>query len=159
MSFKDFFKRKKEPESIKEEPSSSKATEGQEKDASSEALVKEEKKKTVKEAEKVSKKTVKDSKKTDEGLAYRILKAPHITEKSTNLVKNNKYVFKVYKRSNKPEIRKAVEKLYNVDVLNVKIIKVGPKKRIFKGIKGERKGYKKAVVEIKKGQKIEIFSR
>jgi len=49
--------------------------------------------------------------------------------------------------------------LYDVDVLSVKIIKIGPKKRIFKGIKGQRKGYKKAVVEIKKGQKIEILSR
>lgn len=138
MSFKDFFKRKKEPEKKKE-------------------------KQPVKKTELIKKETVKPLKKpvkkTDEGLAYRILKAPHITEKSTSLAKNNKYVFKVYKRSNKPEIRKAVEKLYNVDVLNVKIIKVGPKKRIFKGIKGERKSYKKAVVEIKKGQKIEIFSR
>lgn len=150
MSFKDFFKRKKEPEKKR-------------KDASSEVLVKEEKKRTTKEAEKVTKETVKDSKKTrkktDEGLAYRVLKAPHITEKATALAKKNRYVFKVYERTNKTEIRKAVEKLYDVNVLSVKIIKVGPKKRIFKGIKGERKGYKKAVVEVKKGQEIEIFSR
>ncbi len=150
MSFKDFFKRKKEPEKKR-------------KDAASKVLVKEEKKETVKKAEKVSKEIIKPlkkiGKKTDEGLAYRVLKAPHITEKATDLAKNNRYVFKVYEKTNKIEIRKAVEKLYNVDVLSVKIIKVGPKKRIFKGIKGGRKGYKTAVVEIKKGQEIEIFSK
>ncbi len=136
MAFKDFFKRKKEPEKKK-------------KDKSSEVLVEEKKKKPVK----------KTRKKTDEGFAYRILKSPHITEKATDLAKDNRYIFKVYEKANKPEIKKSVEKLYDVDVLSVKIIKVAPKKRIFKGIRGERKGYKKAVVEIKKGQKIEIFSR
>jgi len=136
MALKDFFKRKKIPEKKRKDVSS--------KDLASKEIVKPLKK---------------VRKKIDEALACRVLKAPHITEKATGLTENNRYVFKVYEKANKPRIKKAVEKLYDVDVLSVKIIKIGPKKRIFKGIKGQRKGYKKAVVEIKKGQKIEILSR
>jgi len=143
MAFKDFFKSKKEPEKKR-------------KDVSSKVLVKEKKKEASKETVKPIKKA---RKKIDEGDAYRVLKAPHITEKTTRLAKSHRYVFKVYEEANKPRIKKAIEKIYNVDVLSVKIIKIGPKKVIFKGIKGQRKGYKKAVIEIKKGQKIEIFSR
>ncbi len=140
MAFKDLFKRKKKEE-VKEK--------------------KEEKKEVEKKPESVKKEPVKPVKKTKpslKGFAYQILKSPHITEKATGLVKENKYVFKVYPRANKTEIKRAVSLLYNVDVLSVKIIKVPPKKRIFKGIKGERSGYKKAIVEVPKGQKIDIAS-
>lgn len=91
--------------------------------------------------------------------AYRILKNPHVTEKATDLTAKNQYVFKVWQRSNKIEIKKAVEGLYGVDVLDVKIIKVGPKRRRIGRIEGQRKGYKKAIVKIKKGQKIEVLPR
>ena len=90
---------------------------------------------------------------------FRILKEPHVTEKATDLVDKNQYVFKVWPRSNKIEIKKAVESLYNVDVLEVKIIKVGPKKRRMGRVEGWRKGYKKAIVKVKAGQKIEVLPR
>ncbi|MCP6718145.1 MAG: 50S ribosomal protein L23 [Patescibacteria group bacterium] len=140
MALKDLFKRKKKEE-VKEK--------------------KEEKKEVEKKPENVKKEpvgSVKKIKPSLKGFAYQILKSPHITEKATDLAKENKYVFRVYPRTNKIEIKKAVELLYGVKVLSVKIIKVPPKKRVFKGIKGERSGYKKAIVEVLKGQKIEIAS-
>lgn len=89
----------------------------------------------------------------------RILKAPLVTEKATDLAKGNQYLFKVFPKTNKSEIKKAIENLYNVDVLDVKIVKV-PRKRIRIGrIMGWRKGYKKAIVKIKEGQKIEVLPR
>ena len=93
------------------------------------------------------------------GIAYRILKAPQITEKSTTLAEKNQYVFKVFPNTNKIEIKTAIEDLYNVDVLSVRIIKVRPKKRRLGRISGWRAGYKKAVVKIKAGQKIEVMPR
>lgn len=91
--------------------------------------------------------------------AYRILKTPHITEKATDLTKKNQYVFKVGPKANKVEIKKAIEDLYDVDVLGVKIIKVPKKRRRLGRISGWRKGYKKAIVRIKEGQKIEVLPR
>ena len=93
------------------------------------------------------------------GEAYRILKTPHVTEKATDLVKKNQYVFKVYSRANKVEIKKAIEDLYGVDVLGVKVINLPPKRRRLGKIMGWRKGYKKAIVKIKEGQKIEVLPR
>ena len=97
--------------------------------------------------------------KTAVGEAYRILKSPHITEKATDLNKRNQYVFKVYTRANKIDIKKAIEDVYGVNVSDVNIINISPKKRRLGKIIGWRKGYKKAIVKIKKGQKIEILPR
>ncbi|HUW71573.1 MAG TPA: 50S ribosomal protein L23 [Candidatus Humimicrobiaceae bacterium] len=91
--------------------------------------------------------------------AYRILKTPQVTEKSTDLAKENQYVFKVFPKTNKSEIKKAVSELYGVDVLDVKIIKVPAKKRRLGRISGWRKGYKKAIIRLKEGQKIEVLPR
>jgi len=90
---------------------------------------------------------------------YRILKTPHVTEKATDLVEINQYIFKVWPRANKSEIKKAIENLYGVDVLNVRIINVPKKKRRLGKIKGWKEGYKKSIVKIKKGQKIEVLPR
>ncbi|MCP6719611.1 MAG: 50S ribosomal protein L23 [Patescibacteria group bacterium] len=91
------------------------------------------------------------------GTTFRALKAPHITEKATYLAEKNQYVFKVYPRTNKVEIRKDIEELYNVKVLDVKIINVPKKRRRVGKNLGWKKGYKKAIIKIKKGQKIEII--
>src|SRR5690348_11141003 len=56
--------------------------------------------------------------------AYNVVKEPHISEKGTILGEANKYVFKVYANANKPEIKKAVEGLYNVTVQGVNIITI-----------------------------------
>ena len=94
------------------------------------------------------------------GLAYKVLASPHVTEKATNLSEVNQYVFKVLPGSNKIEIKKAIESLYGAEVEKVRIINVHKKKRrIGRTREGWKKGYKKAIVEIKKGQKIEIMPR
>ena len=91
--------------------------------------------------------------------AYRILKTPQITEKATALARKNQYTFKTWPEANKAEIKKAIEDLYGVDVISVKIIKVPRKRRRLGRISGWRKGYKKTIVKIKEGQKIEVLPR
>ena len=91
--------------------------------------------------------------------AAKILVSPHITEKATALTEENKYVFKVFQKANKIEIKKAIEDLYGVDVIGVNVINVPRRQRRLGRQMGWRKGYKKAIVKIKKGQKIEILPR
>ena len=98
------------------------------------------------------------SKKASEA-ACRILKWPHVTEKASDLTKLDQYIFNVYEGANKPEIKKAVEDVYGVKVVSVKIIKIHPKKRRLGRIEGWRKGYKKAIVKLAQGQKVEILPR
>jgi large subunit ribosomal protein L23 len=88
-----------------------------------------------------------------------ILKAPHITEKATNLAEKNQYVFRVWQKANKNEVKKAIENLYKVKVMDVKIINVPAKRRRLGRISGWKKGFKKAIVRIKEGQKIEVMPK
>lgn len=125
-------------------------------------LVKKEKKiKEVKKAPKVKvepkpkKKRVKPKKNIE--IIYKSLKEPHITEKATNLAQQNQYVFKVFPRTNKIEIKKAIESLYGVDVISVNIINIPRKRKRLGRIKGFKPGFKKAIIKIKQGQKIETL--
>lgn len=93
------------------------------------------------------------------GDSVRFLKSPHIAEKSTDLLGKNQYVFKVWPRANKVEIKKAVESIFKVDVVRIMIVNLPKKKRRVGKTQGFTKGYKKAIVRIKEGQKIEIISR
>lgn len=86
-----------------------------------------------------------------------LLKEPHISEKATILSENGKYVFKVYPDANKSEIKKAIANLYGVVVKDINIINIKSKTRTMKGIKGKKSGYKKAIVTLEKGHKIEIL--
>ena len=97
--------------------------------------------------------------KKDSEIASRILKWPHVTEKATDLTKVGQYIFNVYERANKPEIKKAVEDVYGVKVVSIKIIKIPPKRRRLGRIEGWRKAYKKAIVRLGRGQQIEILPR
>ena len=141
MSLFDFLKRKKEVE---------KAKKPVEKKTEKLSVEKE-----VKEIKPEKSPYLKDSKK--KGFSYDIVQSPHISEKSTLLSEKNKYVFKVYERANKPEIKKSVEGIYGVDVLAVNIIKIPKKKRRIGRTEGFKKGHTKAIVTIKEGQKIETF--
>ncbi len=93
------------------------------------------------------------------GLAFRILKSLHITEKSTDLSKNDQYLFQVFPKANKTEIKKAIEEIFNVDVLSVNILKTPAKRRRLGRTFGWKKGYKKAIIKVGKGQKIDISPR
>jgi large subunit ribosomal protein L23 len=85
-----------------------------------------------------------------------LLISPHFSEKATNLAQKNQYVFRVRKGANKTEIKKEIENLYKVKVLDVKIVNVPKKKRRLGRVSGWKKGYKKAIVKIKEGQKIDL---
>jgi large subunit ribosomal protein L23 len=89
--------------------------------------------------------------------AYKILKEPHVSEKATVLNEQDKYVFKVYSEANKIETKKAIESLYGVRVKDVNIVNIPRKRKMFRGTEGFKSGYKKAIVTLEKGQKIEIL--
>ena len=139
MALFNIFKNKKKPEK---------------KVAPKKAAQKEIKPEMVKESTAVPLKPKKDSE-----IACRILKWPHVTEKATNLTKVGQYIFNVYEKATKPEIKKAVEDVYGVKVVSVKIVKIHPKKRRLGRIEGWRKAYKKAIVRLAQGQQIEILPR
>ncbi|HOO41777.1 MAG TPA: 50S ribosomal protein L23 [Syntrophales bacterium] len=89
---------------------------------------------------------------------YQIIKRPLITEKSTLArEESGKYLFEVDRRANKIEIGEAVEKLFKVKVLDVRVMNVqGKRKRVGKSF-GRTQDWKKAVVKLVPGNKIEIF--
>ncbi len=93
---------------------------------------------------------------------YNIIKEPHIAEKASYLAEQNKYIFKVEPKANKIEIKKAIEALYGTQVKKVNIEHMPPKKRRIGQTEGWRgglkKGFKKAIVTLKEGEKIEIIS-
>jgi large subunit ribosomal protein L23 len=93
------------------------------------------------------------------GLAYLALIKPQVTEKATILTEKNQYVFEVFPKANKNQIKQAVEDVYGVDVVSVRVINVSRKKKRLGRISGWRKGYKKAVVKLAAGQKIEVLPR
>ncbi|MBW1804869.1 MAG: 50S ribosomal protein L23 [Deltaproteobacteria bacterium] len=89
---------------------------------------------------------------------YSVIKEPHIAEKA-NLQKelNNQVSFKVDKRANKVEIRKAVETIFKTKVLDVKTLNMkGKKRRVGRNI-GKRPDWKKAIVKLAPGENIEFF--
>ncbi len=86
-----------------------------------------------------------------------ILRKPVITEKSTSLLEENKYTFIVDPRSNKTEIKYAVENVFKVKVLKVNTMNVKGKYKRVRNIRGKTPDTKKAIVTLKEGDKIEIF--
>jgi large subunit ribosomal protein L23 len=90
--------------------------------------------------------------------SYQILKRPLLTEKSTTeKEQQNKLYFEVDRRANKIEIKEAVEKIFKVDVLDVTTIHVkGKKKRVGRHFTMTQ-DWKKAMVKIKPGQRVEFF--
>lgn len=91
--------------------------------------------------------------------SFQVLKAPHITEKASNLNRFNQYVFKVFPDTNKIEIKRAVEKLYGVKVEGVKILVMPSKKRKLGRFEGEKSGFKKAIIKLAEGHKIDIVPK
>jgi large subunit ribosomal protein L23 len=86
-----------------------------------------------------------------------VLIRPVVSEKSYEQITQNKYTFKVHPDAHKTQIRQAVEELFDVRVVNVNILKVQPKPKRRGVYKGIRPGWKKAVVQLKQGDSIEIF--
>jgi large subunit ribosomal protein L23 len=86
-----------------------------------------------------------------------ILIRPVVSEKSYNQITENRYTFRVHPDAHKTQVRQAVEELFDVKVVAVNIVKMPPKPKRRGMIKGTKPGWKKAIVELKAGDKIEIF--
>ncbi|BBB91361.1 MAG TPA: 50S ribosomal protein L23 [Methylomusa anaerophila] len=86
-----------------------------------------------------------------------VLIRPLITEKTTSLMQDNKYTFIVPLTANKVEIRQAVEQIFKVKVLAVNTIRVMGKNKRMGKTQGKRPDYKKAIVKLAPGERIEFF--
>ncbi|MDO4974813.1 MAG: 50S ribosomal protein L23 [Alphaproteobacteria bacterium] len=88
---------------------------------------------------------------------YDTIKYPLMTEKSTMILeKSNGYVFVVEKTATKSDIKNAVERIFDVKVLSVNTIVNKGKNKSFRGIPGKRSDFKKAIVRLESGNKIEL---
>jgi len=88
---------------------------------------------------------------------YEVLRRPVVTEKNTALMAQNKYIFEAMKKANKAQIKAAAEKAFKVTVVSVNVITVPSKPRGYGRLKGHKPAWKKAIVTLKAGDKIEIF--
>ena len=84
------------------------------------------------------------------------IRNPIITEKATILSEQNKTVFKVHQKANKKSIKSNIEKLFKVNVIKVNIVNKKSKLKMRQGRKSFKKGYKKAIITLKKGQSIDL---
>ena len=87
---------------------------------------------------------------------YDKILAPLVTEKSTNVSEQNKIIFKVNFKANKINLKKNIEKIFKVNVTKINIINKKSRIKITRGKKVKVKGFKKAIVTLKKGQSIDL---
>ena len=87
---------------------------------------------------------------------YDKIQTPIVTEKSTNLSEQNKIVFKVHKGANKKNLKANIEKIFKVNVVKVNIINKKPRIKKTRGKAVKVKGFKKAIITLKKGQSIDL---
>lgn len=88
---------------------------------------------------------------------FRVLEAPHVSEKSALLNADNQYVFQVSRDATKAEIREAVEMLFEVEVEHVRVLNTPGKNKGFRLIRGRRPGWKKAYVRLAEGETIDVM--
>jgi large subunit ribosomal protein L23 len=86
-----------------------------------------------------------------------ILIAPVVSEKSYSLIEQRRYSFRVHQDAHKTQIRQAVEELFEVKVVAVNVSQVQPKPKRRGAIKGKKQGWKKAIVQVREGDEIQIF--
>jgi large subunit ribosomal protein L23 len=87
---------------------------------------------------------------------YDVIVSPVITEKATNLSEHNKVVFRVKPDATKPQIKEAVERLFDVKVKSVNTLVTKGKVKMFRGQRGRRSDIKKAIVTLADGQTIDV---
>ena len=87
---------------------------------------------------------------------YDSILSPVVTEKSTNLSEMNKVVFKVNSLADKKSIKKGIEKIFKVNVIKINIINKQRRIKIARGKKAKVRGYRKAIITLKKGQNIDL---
>jgi large subunit ribosomal protein L23 len=88
----------------------------------------------------------------------KLLLSPHVSEKSTRIAdENRQFVFRVLPEATKPDIRAAVELMFDVKVEDVQVLNVKGKRKSFGRIPGRRPGWKKAYVTLQEGQDIDFL--
>jgi large subunit ribosomal protein L23 len=87
---------------------------------------------------------------------YEVVRAPLVTEKSTHQSEHSQISFKVSLDATKPEIKQAVEGLFKVKVKAVNTLRVEGKNKMFRGMRGRRSDWKKAIISLVEGQKIDL---
>jgi large subunit ribosomal protein L23 len=87
---------------------------------------------------------------------YDVIIAPVITEKATMASEHNKVVFKVRRDATKPQIKEAVEKLFDVKVKNVNTLIREGKRKVFKNMLGQQSDVKRAIVTLEEGHRIDV---
>ena len=87
---------------------------------------------------------------------YDKILAPIVTEKSTNLSEQNKIVFKVPAKANKKNLKTNIEKIFKVNVTKINIINKQTRTKVTRGKNVKVKGFKKAIITLKKGQNIDL---
>lgn len=91
--------------------------------------------------------------------AYNVIIRPVVSERSFDLMSQNKYTFEVAKQAPKEEIAAAVGKLFGVHVLKVNTINVKPKTKRVRYVAGQTRSWKKAIVTVAEGDSIELFAQ
>ena len=81
---------------------------------------------------------------------------PVVTEKSTNLSEQNKIIFKVPSKANKKNLKSNIEKIFKVNVTKINIINKKTRTKVTRGKKVKVRGFKKAIITLKKGQSIDL---
>jgi len=157
MAILDILKRKKQEEGKKK--NETKPAKKAERSAKAQRIAKPKKEKIVKTEQVRSEPGPAEKKPKTASISYLVLKEPHVTEKASALVNINQYVFKVLPGANKNEIKQSIEGIYGVNVTGVRIINIPSKSKRVGKTQGIKSGYKKAIVGIRSGQKIDIMPR
>lgn len=89
-------------------------------------------------------------------LASAVIVSPYITEKSAVLAEKNCYTFKVTPSANKILLKKAVKEMYGFEPVKIRIVNIPAKTRVHRGKTGVKSGYKKAIIYLKEGDKIDL---
>ncbi len=87
---------------------------------------------------------------------YEVIRQPLVTEKSTNQSEHSQISFKVSLDATKPEIKQAIEGLFKVKVKAVNTLRVEGKNKVFRGMRGRRSDWKKAIISLVEGEKIDL---
>jgi len=87
---------------------------------------------------------------------YDVIVSPVITEKATIASEHNQVVFKVRRNASKPQIKAAVEKLFDVKVTAVNTLLRKGKTKVFRGVRGVQQDVKKAIVTLAEGHRIDV---
>lgn len=92
-----------------------------------------------------------------ENILSKVIVEPIVTEAATAGIEKNKYFFKISARAVKSQVKSAIEKIYKVKVEKINTVSIPRKARIRGRVAGWKSGYRKAIVTLKKGNKIDVF--